>query len=293
MGKQKASPLTWISAIVWGTGSVLNKQIVKGILFFLSEVLIVRYIINVGIENLKLLITLGEREQTKVWNEAKCVYEYIDGDRSLVILLYGIITLAVIVLGVTLAVKSAKACYSAEVLKANGKKVPGFVDEIKDLFDNNLHKTLLTLPLAGVLIFTILPLLFMMCMAFTDYSIIDNKLVLFDWVGLKNFKALGDLGNTIGGTFWSVLGWTLCWAVLATFSNYFLGMGLAILINWKEVIAPKFWRFCFVLTVAVPHFVSLLVIRQMLQPEGAINILLRNIGLIDPTASLPFFTDVT
>lgn len=34
------------------------------------------------------------------------------------------------------------------------------------------------------------------------------------------------------------------------------------------------------LTVAIPHFVTLLIIKSMLQPEGAMNILLRNLGLI-------------
>ena len=41
------------------------------------------------------------------------------------------------------------------------------------------------------------------------------------------------MGNSIGKTFWSVLGWTLIWAVLATFLNYILGMILAIVINRK------------------------------------------------------------
>ena len=38
-------------------------------------------------------------------------------------------------------------------------------------------------------------------------------------------------------------------------------------------------------------FVSLLIMRTMLQPEGAVNVLLRNLGLIAQDASLPFFTD--
>ena len=40
-------------------------------------------------------------------------------------------------------------------------------------------------------------------------------------------------------------------------------------------------------------FVSLLIMRTMLQPEGAVNVLLRNIGLIASDASLPFFTNAT
>lgn len=285
------SPFVWLSGIIWGFGCIARKQLLKGCLYLLSEILIVRYMIVSGVGNLKLLLTLGEQEQQKVWNEAKCVYEYIDGDRSLVILLYGIITIAVCLLGICLLIKSIKSAYAVEKLKKDGKHIPGFIDDVKELFDNNLHITLLSLPVLGVIVFTVLPLLFMISMAFTDYSTINNKLVLFDWVGLENFKTIIDISGNLGKTFVSVLGWTICWAFAATFLNYFLGMGLAILINWKEIRVKKFWRFCFVLTVAVPHFVTLLIMKQMLQPEGAINILLRNLGIIAQGTSLPFFTD--
>lgn len=281
----------YISGLIWGYGCFVHRQFVRGFIFLLSEILIIRYILVDGINNLKLLITLGDEEQQKIWDEAKCVYIYTDGDRSLVILLYGIITIAVILLGIAILKMSVTNAVENGKLIRQGKDISGIKEDIRQLFDHNLHKTLLTIPVLGVVVFTILPLIFMMCMAFTDYSVIDNKLVLFDWVGLKNFKALLTLSEGIGSAFWSVLTWTLVWAFVATFSNYFLGMFLAILINWKKIVAKKFWRFCFVLTVAVPHFVTLLIIRQMLQPEGAVNILLRNLGFIGPTQSLPFFTD--
>ena len=112
-------------------------------------------------------------------------------------------------------------------------------------------------------------------------------------MGLDNFKALFDSSSILGSTFWSVLGWTLVWAFFATFSNYIFGMILSIVINRKDTKAKGFWRFCFVLSCAVPMFVSLLIMRTMLQPEGAVNVLLRNLGLIAQDASLPFFTDPT
>ncbi len=45
------------------------------------------------------------------------------------------------------------------------------------------------------------------------------------------------------------------------------------------------------LSCAVPSFVSLLIMRTMLQPDGAVNVLLRNLGWIAQDSSLPFFTD--
>ena len=70
-------------------------------------------------------------------------------------------------------------------------------------------------------------------------------------------------------------------------------MILAMIINRKDTKFKSFWRFGFVLSVAVPQFVTLLLMNQMLQPEGAINVLLRQLGLIGAGESLPFLTDVT
>ena len=174
-----------------------------------------------------------------------------------------------------------------------GRKEDRIREDLKTLFDENLQKLLMTPPLFFIFALTVLPLVFMICMAFTNYSIIDNHLVLFDWVGLDNFKTLFDSSSVLGSTFWSVLIWTIVWAFFATFSNYICGMILSLIINRKETKAKGFWRFCFVLSCAVPMFVSLLIMRTMLQPESAVNVLLRNLGLIASDASLPFFTDPT
>ena len=86
-----------------------------------------------------------------------------------------------------------------------------------------------------------------------------------------------------------MLAWTLIWAFFATFLNFFLGLFLAMIINRRTTRLKGFWRAAFSLSIAVPQFVSLLVINQMLQPEGAINRLLMSWGWVD--SPLPFFTD--
>ena len=288
---KNGSIMVTLSAVICGWGCLIRKQFVKGTLYLLGELAVIAYMIRSGAYNLSKLVTLGTMEQQKVWNEAKSIFEYVDGDRSLTILLYGIVTVAILLCGVLLICSSIKSAYKAELCCKAGKPAPSFRQDVSDMFDKNLHTTLLSLPVLGVLMFTILPLVFMISMAFTNYSVLENKLVLFDWVGLSNFQRVMNLNGTLGKTFWSVLGWTLCWAVAATFSNYILGTLLSLFINWKEIRFKKFWRFCFVLTIAVPHFVTLLIIRQMLQPTGAVNVLLQNLGWIK--APLPFFTDTT
>ncbi len=282
---------TKLSAVVMGLGNLVHRQYIKGLLFLAIEVAYVLFMIFFGFHNLYMLGSLGTEVQTEVWSEELQVYLYEGGDQSILLLLYGIATILVTLVMFWIWRGTLKSAYRVELLHTAGKKVNTFVDDLKGLLDENLYRLLMAPPMFFITALTILPLIFMICMAFTNYSKIDNHLVLFDWVGLENFASLFDSSSILGSTFWSVLVWTLIWAFFATFTNYFFGMILAIVINRKDTKIKGFWRFCFVISCAVPMFVSLLIMRTMLQPEGAVNVLLRNLGLIEQGASLPFFTD--
>ena len=251
------------------------------------------FMIRSGFHSLAMLAGLGSVPQKEVWNEDLQVYLYTKGDQSILILLNGLGIIMIIVLFFVIWRAGMRSVYRAEMLDRAGSHVPSFTEDLKSLLDENLPYTLMTPPMFFIIVLTILPLIYMICMAFTNYSKIGNHLVLFDWVGLRNFATLFDRSSVLGGTFWKVLIWTLVWAFFATFTNYFFGMILAILINRKDTKIKGFWRFCFVLSCAVPMFVSLLIMRTMLQPEGAVNVMLRNVGLIPAGSSLPFFTNAT
>ena len=288
---KKGGLLTKLSMLIMGAGNIAHKQIIKGLIFLLIEVAFIYFMVTTGAHCLAMLPSLGDRAQEEVWNEAKGIYEYVAGDNSLLILLYGVVTIFVIIWFIFMWRAAVKSAYKSECLAKEGKHINSIKDDIKDMFHMNLHKTLLTLPLAGILAFNILPLAFMICMAFTNYSKQGDKLMLFDWVGLDNFAKVLSFSDSIGQTFWPVLGWTLVWAIFATGLNYIFGMILAILINRNGTRFKGFWRFCFILSIAVPQFVSLLIMRTMLQPSGAVNVLLQNLGLID--SPLPFWTNAT
>lgn len=282
---------TKLSMLVMGLGNMMHKQVVKGLMFLAVEVLYLLFMVQTGFHCLAMLPSLGSVEQQEVWNEALQIYEYTQGDNSVLILLYGVATVMLTLLMVWVWRGTVKSAYKAECLDKAGKHVNSFIEDVKTLGHENVHRLLMTPSLTFIFGLTVLPLIFMICMAFTNYSKLDNHLVLFDWVGLDNFKALFDSTSILGSTFWSVLGWTLIWAFFATFTNYIFGMILAIVINRDGTRAKGFWRFCFVLSCAVPSFVSLLIMRTMLQPNGAVNVLLRNLGWIAADSSLPFFTD--
>ena len=282
---------TKLSMVVMGYGNILHKQAVKGILYLLTEIAYLVFMFTKGFHCLAMLPSLGSVEQEEVWNEALQIYEYTKGDNSILILLYGVATIMLTLLMIWFWKETVQSAYMAECLDKEGRHVNTFKEDLHTLLNEKIQRLLMTPALIFIFGFTVLPPIFMICMAFTNYSKIGNHLVLFDWVGLENFTTLFDSSSILGSTFWSVLGWTLIWAFFATFTNYIFGMILAIVINREGTRFKSFWRFCFVLSCAVPSFVSLLIMRTMLQPNGAVNVLLRNMGLIASDAALPFFTD--
>ncbi|MEG2014467.1 MAG: sugar ABC transporter permease, partial [Clostridia bacterium] len=124
----------------------------------------------------------------------------------------------------------------------------------------------------------------MVLIAFTSYDkehLPPGK--LFTWVGFDNFIAMFSGGaGSLGGTFWRVLAWTLTWAVFATATTYIGGLILALMINKKGVKLKKMYRGFFVITMAVPQFVTLLVISKFFATDtGLVNKLLVSWGLIN------------
>ena len=290
----KGDLFTKFSLLVPGLGNIRRGQTVKGILFILLAAAYMIYFFGAGLNVLSKLPTLGTQMQEKVWDDALGFFVYEPGDNSLLILLSGVIFVFLTLAFLFFLRVAVRSSYYAEELARTGRRVPKFREEIELHFNGRLHRTLLSLPVLGVLIFTILPLVFMISMAFTNYDR-DHQVPgkLFTWIGLDNFRTVLDFDGAFGQTFWPILGWTFTWAVFATLLNYILGMLLAILINKKEVRWKGFWRFCFILSIAVPQFVTLLTMRTLLQPNGAVNVLLREWGLIAQDAALPFFTDAT
>ena len=283
--------LTRLSCIIMGLGNIAHKQIIKGIIFLLCEIGYFWFLFKPygGEYWISKLPSLGDTKQVKIWNEAKGVFEYQAGDNSQLILLYAIAALFVTAVFIFLWTLTVKSAYKVQCQAASGEHINSFKEDIKTLFDRNIHAFLMLLPVGFLLVFTVLPLIYMMSMAFTNYSKKGNHLVLFEWVGLKNFVDVLSFRSSIGQQFWGVLGWTLVWAFFATFLNFFLGTLVAMLINRPRTKCKGLWRFCFTLSIAVPQFVSLLIMHTMLQPEGIVNRMLKNAGLI--STSLPFFSN--
>lgn len=284
----------WVkgSALIMGLGLIRRRQIIKGIMYLASECLYVLFFCMFGFQYLSKFTTLGENAQKRVWDEAVGIYRRVPGDNSMLILLFSVLTLAVTAVFVCLWVKNIKSAIVQYKRAKNGLHIPSFMEEAKSLLNERFHITLLAVPMTTLLLFTVLPIIFMILIAFTNFDANHQPPGnLFTWTGLQNVTDI-FLGNaTKTRTFAGILGWTAVWAVFATFTNYIFGMLLAILINHKLVKLKKMWRTWFMIPIAIPQFVSLLLVSRALEPTGAINVLLMKTGLTD--TPLPFLTDVT
>ncbi|MDE5721627.1 MAG: sugar ABC transporter permease [Clostridia bacterium] len=275
---------TRTSFIVFGFSQLLRKQWLRGILFLVFELVFILYMALFGGQYLGLMGSLGTTESYMVEDEYG-YGKYVTGDNSLLILLYGLLTILFICVFVYAWYKNVKSAYLTQEIVEAKQNLATAKQDVASLLDEQYHKTLLGIPLAGLTIFTIIPIIFMVFLAFTNYDL-DHMppTKLFTWIGWKNFSAVfgGNLAQAenFGYTFAKLLLWTVIWAFFATFSNYILGMIVAIIINKKGIRLKKLWRTVLVMTIAVPQFVSLLLMSQMLSDTGAINNLLISWGWI-------------
>ena len=276
---------TRLSYLVMGSGSMARGQWGRGILFFLFQTVFNLYMVNFGMAYLSKLNTLGVIETYK--EGRKTVY----GDNSFLILLYGVLTLFFVLAFIYTWYANIKQNKISQQIEASGKKLKSTKEDLQSLMDSQFHKTLLALPTLGVFVFTILPIFFMILVAFTNFDYNHQPPAkLFTWVGFENFKTLLSSGSaSYGDTFRQVLFWTLVWAFFATFLNYFLGMFVAIMINKKGIKLKKMWRTILVMTIAIPQFVSLLYVSKMFAADGLINTYLMKWHWI--SQPVPFWTD--
>lgn len=270
---------TKLSYLVMGFGSIARGQVLRGILFLIMEIVFIWFMIATGGYYVGKLNSLGT-VQPKTLEDGTIIY----GDNSFKILLYGVLTIFFIIAFIYTWYLNIKQNRINEQILKDEKKIKSSGDDLRALVDQNFHRTLLSLPTLGIIIFTVLPIFFMILVAFTNYDANHNGVsnALFGWQGFDNFGQLftwNSGGANFGATFGEILLWTLIWAFFATFTNYFLGMMVAMLINKKGIKLKKVWRTVLVLSIAIPQFISLLYVSKMFSfPDGIINSMITGLG---------------
>ena len=257
------------------------KQYLKGGLFAAVEVLFLCFLPTVC-KKVYDLITLGD-PQPDVPLKLR--------NNSMFMLIDGILTLSIVAVFAILywiSVKSAKRGY-AEYTRT--KRFMTQKSSMEEIGSNAFPISGLTPCVLMLLVFVVVPLLFSVCVAFTNYSAPEHITPknTVDWVGFTNFKDL-----LFGGTTWSkgfarIAVWTLVWAVASTFTCYFCGLLVAVHLTESGVKFSSVFRFIFILPYAVPSVITMILWKHMLNGTfGIVNRTLQAIGILSLDQTIPW-----
>lgn len=290
-----------LSLLWWGAGYFRRKQYVKAILMTLLEIAVIVFTLNFAMAYVPKFGTLGTVQAEQVFNMQTMQTEWNDYDNSFMILLFSLFSFVIWFVAAVVCMRNVVNAYELQMQAQRGKHINTFVEDLREYLDKKFHITLLSLPVLGIVVFTLIPMLLLILVAFTNY---DQQHMpptnLFTWVGFSNFVTLfgGGITTTFGYAFIRILGWTIIWSFFATLTTYLGGILMSLLLNSKLTRGTKIWRTMLVVTIAVPQFVSLLLMRNFFANSGIVNTICANIGLtgflrdigLISTSYIPFMT---
>ena len=268
-----------LSILFAGLGQLYNRRYVKGIAFIVIQAsfLITFFeFLNIGYWG---LFTLGEIPRV---------------DHSIFLLIQGLVSVIITVFAVTLYYLNIVDAKNNAIDIMLGKPKPTMRQSLKAFYDNGFPYFMVIPGLIMLIFIVVLPLMFMIALAFTDYNLYNSPpRNLLNWVGFENFVNLVSI-PLWRRTFLSVFAWTVVWTVVATTLQIALGLFLALIVNDPRIKFKRFIRTILILPWAVPAFVTILIFAAMFNDRfGAINReVLSTFGLWFPWLTDPFYSKI-
>lgn len=273
-----------LSTLFMGLGQIAcQRQFVKGAFYMFIELAV---LLNAGtfFRGVKGFITLGEPRSDLPITQR---------DNSIFMLVEGIILIILLIAFVTLYVFNIKDAIQTEKKYARQGSYPGTRSFLSSLADTSFAVVGLSPVVTLLVFFVIVPLLFSILIAFTNYSSPEHipPAKTVDWVGTQTFRDAFTL-ETWQKAFAGVALWTVTWAFFSTATCYVGGMMIAIALMDKKIKFPKIFRTVYVLPYAVPSMLSLMVWRNLLNGTfGPVNRLLKEWSVI--SQNIPWLSETT
>lgn len=276
--------LAYLTFWLPGLGQLLNKQALKALLFSASSLFIyfiaIPYALGFGNyqgDGISGLITLAA--------DGKKI------DKSLIFMIEGIVAIFLVLFAFAVALLSY-----FDVMKVDKDAIKGIRPrnwfETLSKIENEGFPYLVSLPALVVTIFiVIVPITTAILLSFTGMD--PKNQSKFPWVGIENYQLIATGSGLAGSVFWSILGWTLIWTIVATSLAIGVGFLLAIIANNDRIKGKTFFRVVYLLPWAVPAFITIMFFSIMFSPNGAITTLLNDIFNIQLTVKNdPFYSRV-
>ena len=141
-----------LSALLCGTSCFARKQYLKGFFICLIQAAIMLVFPTFFFPYMSKLSTLGTVQQKRVFNPETMKNEFNDYDNSFLILLFGVLGVVLLIATVILWMRNLRNAREVELTAKSGKHVNTFRDDLNDALDRKFHRTLLTLPVLGVVV---------------------------------------------------------------------------------------------------------------------------------------------
>lgn len=290
---QRMTSSGWLSVFVFGLGQLKNKQKGKALFFFAFQ------FVYVAVELLtSSLISPSIPGQPESWGYGffrKSLHGFITlgqttggrfRDNSPVLMIEGIIAIFLLFILIVIWMMNIRDANETYISYRRTGQRQSSKEFYKEVFETGFAYVVSAPALIMLMFVSILPIIFSFLTAFTNWDAYHNPPAdLIDWVGLANFTKILELPGW-RSTFLGVASWTVIWAILSTFTTFFGGLLLAVVINNKRVVFKKIWRTILILPWAIPSMVSLLVFKNFLnQTYGPLNRMLE--------ANIPWLNDAT
>ncbi|MDQ0429390.1 arabinogalactan oligomer/maltooligosaccharide transport system permease protein [Planomicrobium stackebrandtii] len=270
----QARKIALLLSILPGLGQFYNKQWIKGLLF-----------LGFGIS---FFVVFGDLLNMGFWGLATLGTE-VPRDNSIFLLAEGLIAIIVTIFGLAFYYVNLRDAYKNGQRRDENRPMSSLKRDYQNLIAQG-YPYLISGPSLFILIFAVIfPILFSFALAFTNYDLYHSPPAnLADWVGFDTFAKIFTV-DIWRSTFFSVLGWTVIWTLVASTLQVALGIFMAVLVNQKDLRFKKFYRTVLVLPWAVPGFVTILIFAGLFNDSfGAINNdILAMVGI----DAIPWLTD--
>ena len=134
------------------------------------EIAIIAFTVKFAMQYVPKIGSLGTVKMEKVFNMKTMKSEFNNYDNSFTILLFSLFSFVVWLAAAVVWFKNIINAYVLQKMEEEGQHINTFREDLKSLVEEKFHITLLTLPVLGVVIFTLIPILLLIFVAFTNYD---------------------------------------------------------------------------------------------------------------------------
>ncbi|HOF53938.1 MAG TPA: hypothetical protein PL058_04460 [Bacilli bacterium] len=178
-----------ISWFILGLPAIIHKQYIRGIVLLSFQVLFILYMIARGARDFVGLFTLR-----------------VPGILSTQSIVFGVAVIILILFAFFLVFLNVNTTLRNVVLINGKEELEKTKEELSSLINKRFYLSALFIPVIGALLFTIIPLVFMILIAFTNYSyrvvegyqnVVPTWDTYLSWVGLDTFRRVFSVSKNL------------------------------------------------------------------------------------------------